>query len=68
MPTVHACHAIVKGLLILLTPYLHVSDMHIAKANLVDDSFLVLLGGFLEDHCCLQTWETARVILVVLPN
>ena len=47
VPAVHMCPIVLKGVLLIPTPYLYVANMNIAKTNLVDDSFRLLSEGFL---------------------
>ena len=62
----HVRHVIFKGIFLVLGPYLLVTDLSVTKTNLVDNSFLVLLEGFLEGQCCLLTRDIHGGILIGL--
>ena len=62
---VYVCHKILKGILPILTPGLHVSNLNIVKANLVGNSFLAVGKGFLEGRYRLLTRDVLGVIVIV---
>ena len=60
------CHAVLKGILLVLIPNLHVSNLHIAKEIIIEKSFVVSLEDFLEGCCHLLARDIYRVILILL--